>query len=64
MGIILFAIIGAGIAYFGGIAFGLYDAYGATAPYIGALIGAAAAGLIGVALKPRRGPTYRGPELN
>lgn len=64
MGIILFAIIGAGIAYFGGIAFGMYEAYGATAPYIGALIGAVAAGLIGVALKPRRGPTYRGPELN
>lgn len=64
MGIILFAIIGAAIAYFGGVAFGMYEAYGATAPYIGALIGAVAAGLIGMALKPRRAPAYRGPELN
>jgi hypothetical protein len=64
MGIILFAIIGAGIAYFGGTAFDVYEGYGATAPYIGALIGAVAAGVIGLALRPRRGPAYRGPELN
>jgi hypothetical protein len=64
MGIILFAILGAGIAYFGGMAFGLYEGYGVTAPYIGALIGAVAAGLIGLALRPRRRTTYRGPELN
>ena len=64
MGIIFFALAGAAIAYFGGITLGLYDGYGATAPYLGAVIGAAAAGLLGIALKPRRGPAYRGPALD
>lgn len=64
MGIILFAIIGAVIAYFGGVAFGMYDDYGLYAPYVGALIGAVATGLIGLALKPRRGTAYQGPEFN
>ena len=64
MGIILFAIMGAGIAYFGGMAFGMYEAYGVAAPYIGALIGAVAAGLIALTLRPRRRTSYRGPELN
>jgi hypothetical protein len=63
MGIIFFAIIGAAIAYFGGVAFGMYEGYGVAAPYIGAAIGAVAAGLIGLALKPRRGPAYHGPAL-
>lgn len=64
MGILLFALLGAGIAYFGGMAFNVYEGYGAAAPYIGAVIGAVAAGLIGLALRPRRRTAYRGPELN
>ena len=64
MGIFLFAFAGAAIAYFGGITFGLYDAYGASAPYFGAVIGAAVAGVLGLALRPRRGPAYRGPQFD
>ena len=64
MGIILFAITGAAIAYFGGAYFGMYEAYGSSAPYIGAAIGAVAAALIGLALKPRREAVYRGPALD
>lgn len=64
MGIALFALAGAAIAYFGGITFGLYEGYAAGAPYLGALVGAAAAAAIGIALKPRRAPLYKGPALD
>jgi len=64
MGLILFALAGAAIAYFGGLTFGVYEAYGPQAPYIGAAIGTAAAALIGVALKPRNETAYRGPALD
>lgn len=64
MGIVLFAIVGAAIAYFGGVTLGMYEAYGVNAPYIGAAIGAAAAALIGLALKPRKSAVYRGPAVD
>jgi hypothetical protein len=63
MGIILFAVIGAGLAFFGGQFMGLYDAYGTAAPYVGAVIGAAVATGLGFALRPRHTPAYRGPAL-
>ncbi len=64
MGIILFAIVGGAIAYFGGVRFDMYEAFGPNGPYIGAAIGAAAAALIALALKPRREAVYRGPALD
>ena len=64
MGILIFAILGAVIAYFGGVSFGMYEGYGVSAPFIGAAIGAVAAALIGLALKPRKGPKYQGPQLD
>lgn len=64
MGIVLFALAGAAIAYFGGSTFGLYEGYGAIAPFVGAGLGAVAAGLIGMALKPRREVKYNGPAFD
>lgn len=63
MGIVFFAIAGAVIAYFGGSTFGLYDGYGSSAPFIAAALGAVAAGMIGVALKPRQ-VKYNGPAFD
>jgi hypothetical protein len=63
MGIILFAVIGGALAFFGGQFMGLYDAYGTTAPYVGAVIGAPVATALGFALRPRHTPVYRGPAL-
>jgi len=64
MGILVFALIGAAIGFFGGNFMGLYEGYTASAPFIGAAVGATAAALIGVALKPRRGPAYQGPTFD
>lgn len=63
MGIAFFALAGAAIAFFGGSTFGLYDGYGASAPYVAAVLGAIAAGMIGAALKPRQ-MKYNGPAFD
>ncbi|QJR13184.1 hypothetical protein DSM104443_04279 [Usitatibacter rugosus] len=63
MGILLFAVVGAAIGYFGGSAVGLYDGYTASAPFIGAAVAAVAAALIGVALKPRK-TVYNRPTFD
>ena len=63
MGILLFALVGAAIGYFGGNLMGLYEGYTASAPFIGAAVGAVAAGLMGLALKPRQA-VYHGPTFD
>jgi len=63
MGILLFALVGAAIGYFGGNLMGLYDGYTASAPFIGAAVGAVAAALMGLALKPRQA-AYHGPTFD
>jgi len=63
MGILLFAVVGAAIGYFGGTIMGLYDGYTASAPFIGAAVGAVACALMGMALKPRKA-VYNRPTFD
>ena len=57
-------LIGAALAWFGGDLLGVYDNYGPNAHYIGAVAGAIVFALLAFALRPRRGPLYRGPAID